>query len=431
MLSYNFLELFLSVRLESLYLTNKNMRSFIESAMHIAAVAMGLLLVTTVNAASLQECKGLERRDAAFAPNAFQWEVQSESHGLSGSSGFRIAVFGDSLTAARPFIDAVLDANGIRKTAALPSYIQAGIGVPGLALSLNAACAGGAWQIAYAHKENQPRAAYAKGFLRMHAQTPGDTLYLDFRFPQPSSRLKALNVLYEKEKPDDSLLLGIAVDGDEERLVSLRRSAGPLLQIRPDAPMSTLRLRLVSGQLTLHGFEPVYETPPAVVLDMFSVPGGMLRSVASLDPRYLPATGKPAYDLLLVQYGTNEGAVKAFDRQAYATYLRTHLRRLRQFYPEARCVLIGPPDRGAPDGSPQHALIHRQIALAQQQIAPEFHCASWDWQAAMGGPGTAARWAASNPPLMQPDLTHLTAKGYDLSGRLFAKAFPFDKSSSD
>lgn len=39
MLSYNFRECFYPVQLESLYLTNKHMRSFIERAMPIAVIA--------------------------------------------------------------------------------------------------------------------------------------------------------------------------------------------------------------------------------------------------------------------------------------------------------------------------------------------------------------------------------------------------------
>jgi len=86
--------------LEQLYLTNKDMRSFIERAMHIAAIAMGLLYVISVNAAPLPDCKAFDMRDGGVAPNSFH------------------------------------------KTAAMPSYIQAGIGVPGLALPLQAALSG-------------------------------------------------------------------------------------------------------------------------------------------------------------------------------------------------------------------------------------------------------------------------------------------------
>ena len=35
----------------------------------------------------------------------------------------------------------------------------------------------------------------------------------------------------------------------------------------------------------------------------------------------------------------------------------------------------------------------------------------------MGGPGGARRWLAQNPPLIAPDLIHLTVQGYRVSGQ--------------
>jgi hypothetical protein len=97
--------------------------------------------------------------------------------------------------------------------------------------------------------------------------------------------------------------------------------------------------------------------------------------------------------------------------------------------PPARCILIGPPDRGIPgDGiaNPlKYAAVHRQIAMAQRQVGAAYGCGFWDWQGAMGGIGAALRWALAKPPLMQPDLTHMTAQGYEASGRAFARTHPF------
>jgi len=191
--------------------------------------------------------------------------------------------------------------------------------------------------------------------------------------------------------------------------------------------MATVRIRLVSGQVRLHGFRPTYDDAPRVVLDTMSVPGGQLRSWSQVDPRLAP--GGPDYDLILLQYGTNEGAAPAFDAARYAAYLRTHLAQVRAAHPDARCILIGPPDRGVAGsrgGDPmKYAAIHRSIALAQLRASTEFHCGFWDWQGETGGPGTAVRWSRTQPPFMQPDLTHMTARGYDASGRAFARFYPF------
>jgi hypothetical protein len=45
----------------------------------------------------------------------------------------------------------------------------------------------------------------------------------------------------------------------------------------------------------------------------------------------------------------------------------------------------------------------------------------WDWDAAMGGPCSASRWAAAGTPLAQKDHVHQTIAGYQLSAEhLFA-----------
>lgn len=400
---------------------------------------LGLNLLAGVGISSAQaealslplECRqsggaasGPLRPDAAFA-----WHAQAVPPAPYPVAVRRIAVWGDSLTAARVFIDAALDRAGLAKRTILPSFIPAGIETPGMQLPLKSACAGNNWQVAYAHKDKSGRSAFSRGFTSMASDTPGDGMSLDFRFPHATTRVRELTLFYDKPAPDSSLLLGIAVDGGEERLVPLSRRPGGALQIRPDAPLATLTLRLVSGSIRVHGFAPLYQQTPDLILDVFSIPGGMLRAWSNAGDAAYSAGPAPDYDLVLVQYGTNEGADPHFSRDAYLAYLRANLARMRHFNPRARCVLIGPPDRGDVAGtgmfaSLKYSNVHRQIALAQKQVGAEFRCAFWDWQAAMGGPGSAVRWARMKPPRMQPDLTHMTAIGYRISGRLFAESIP-------
>jgi len=340
-------------------------------------------------------------------------------------AAYKIAIWGDSLTSARNFIDAALKTGAIEKTT--PSFIQAGIKLPGLSLPLKQSCASAGWKTAYAYKEKGATPAFSEGMLSMESSTPGDVIHMDFRSPQPDTRVTQLDIQYDKAAPDGSLLLGVAVDGGAEQLIPLSRTDAGVLRILPEAPMAAITLRLVSGQIKLHGFRPRYQHAAKVVLDTFSVPGAQLRGWTYVDERLTQAA--PAYDLILVQYGTNEGASPSFDAAAYAASLRTNLARLRHFQPRARCILIGPPDRGVAAGPgvpPQKfSVIHRQIAVAQRQVGAAFGCGFWDWQGETGGPGTAVRWMRSTPPLMQPDLTHMTARGYELSGRLFGRSFPF------
>ncbi|MEO7496733.1 MAG: hypothetical protein ABIT83_20600 [Massilia sp.] len=401
-----------------------------------AILGAGIFSAQAANMAEPPACARIDQphQSAAQDEGSFSWSAQGDSVDIAPRAGYKIALWGDSLTSARNFVDAALGAYGIEPAKVAPSFIQAAIGVTGISLPLKASCASKGWRVAYAYKEKHAVPGFSKGMVRMSSDNPGELFVLDFRSPQPSTRVDQLNIVYEKARPDGSLLLAVSVDGGEERFISLSRSADTGLRIHPDAPMSTLRVRLVSGQITVHGFEPVYHDAPAVLLDTLSVPSGLLRSWSNTDPRYFPngADGGGDYQLILVQYGTNEGASPNFDLNNYVDYLRTNLRRLRAFYPGGQCILIGPPDRGATgnggwSGPLKFSYVHQQIAQAQKQVGLEYHCGFWDWQAAMGGPGTAAQWARMNPPHMQPDLTHLTAQGYDISGRLFAAAFPLNR----
>ncbi|AVR97129.1 GDSL-type esterase/lipase family protein [Pseudoduganella armeniaca] len=389
----------------------------------MSAIARLSALVAT---AALRVAHGAECGAAApaEAPAAFTWQALPAAEAAPAPGPYRIGVWGDSLTSARNFFDAALRASGVAPTAVLPSFIQAGIGVPGLALPLKAPCASPGWHTAYAYRAKGEPPAFSPGLVSMAATSPGATLALDFRFPLADTRVRQLDILYDKATPDGSLLLAATVDGQAEQLIPLSRATGGVLRIAPAAPMARLRLRLVSGQVRIHGFLPQYAAAPGIVLDTLSIPGALLRGWQQVEPSLLP--GMPAYDLVVLQYGTNEGASLAFDAAGYASYLRASLARVRQLQPRARCILIGPPDRGVtgtPAADPmKFSSIHRRIASTQKQVGAQFGCAFWDWQGETGGPGTALRWARASPPLMQPDLTHMTAQGYEVSGRLFARS---------
>lgn len=413
------------------------MQLLIRQLLHAALLATSLV---SAHAASIGAVGRCERFDGALPTRGnatqFQWSTQTGGASAGPTAPLRIGLWGDSLTSAPDFMNAALAVSGIPAAKVLPSFIQAGMKVPGLSLPLRASCVTNGWQMDYAHKEKRSTSGFSKGLLSMRSDSPGDTLFMDFRAPLPTTRVQALTVLYDKLRPDSSLLLGISIDGATEKLVSLSTVSGTTLNITPEAPMATIRLRLISGQITLHGFAPRYQSVPAVVLDTMSVPGSLLRAWSNAAERWFDALATPAsasasgYDLILVEYGTNEGASADFNSGDYRGYLRANLGRLRAFYPHARCMLIGPPDRGTLNGAGpplKYASVHQQIALAQQDIGAQFHCGFWNWQRAMGGPGAAPRWLRMSPPQMQPDLTHLTAAGYAASGRMFGTAFPLNK----
>lgn len=360
---------------------------------------------------------------------------------------FKLAVWGDSHTASGAFVDGLLEAYGLARERSLPSFIPPTFGLPGVRLPVQKACVSGGWQLRTAQRASPQAAAFGKALVALSADsaaTPDATLAIDFRSPRPATRLRALDIHHSRDHAERTLVLGVSVDDGPERVVVVASaSAGRPLRLQAVPALSTLRIRLIAGQVNLEGFAPVYEIAPSAIVDVFSVPGATANGWRAVDAQRLRDQAPQTYDLVLFQYGTNEAMADAFDADTYAHELRQNLAPFVKLNPRARCVLIGPPDRGAvvatmattattdrrapppPSAAPLRlALVHKQISDIQQRVGREQGCAFWNWQAAMGGIGAAPRWLARDPALMRPDLVHLSTKGYELSGHLFGQTLP-------
>jgi lysophospholipase L1-like esterase len=65
--------------------------------------------------------------------------------------------------------------------------------------------------------------------------------------------------------------------------------------------------------------------------------------------------------------------------------------------------------------------VHDEIGRIQKQVAQAHGCHAWSMLEAMGGVGSAYRWARHNPPLMARDLIHFTVPGYQRLAQLMAQ----------
>jgi lysophospholipase L1-like esterase len=266
--------------------------------------------------------------------------------------------------------------------------------------------------------------------------------------------LRGLDILYAASPTPTTL--GITIDQLPEQLVNLKLNERGAIHIRAQGGLvSTLKLRLVKGSLSLEGFVPAYAEQARLYFDTLAIPGATARSWKLVDPEYFKALGNQTpYDVVLLQYGTNEGNQRPFDPVTYENDLTASLQNLRRIYPNAVCVLLGPTDRGtliarskntrprtntqkdsaqgagAPALSKEllvYARIHEQISRIQQTVGQQYSCGFWDWQQAMGGPGGSYAWLKQSPPLMARDLIHLTVAGYQASARLFSQQMQFDE----
>jgi lysophospholipase L1-like esterase len=148
-----------------------------------------------------------------------------------------------------------------------------------------------------------------------------------------------------------------------------------------------------------------------------------------------------APDVIVLAFGTNEGFNDALDVAAYTAQYEQIVKRLKSLRPQARIVIIGPPDGARANGncgpgghdcaprpaSADGAACHlptppklAQVREAQRRLAMRLEADFWDWSSAMPSPCGAQVWAAADPPLMAHDYVHMTTEGYRQSADRFA-----------
>ena len=361
-----------------------------------------------------------------------------------------MGLWGDSHAAANFFTEELFNTVNLAKEKVLPTFIPPTLARGGVRLPLRKQCQGQGWKYDLAYIGQQEGTLYSRGMARLTTNVQNSYQWIDFRLQGQQPNLRGLEILYAASSTPT--VVGVIVDQLPEQLIELKLDERGAIQIQAEAGLlSTLKLRLVKGALSLEGFVPKYAAQAALYFDTLAIPGATARSWKLIDADYFKAKGNPAaYDVVMLEYGTNEGNQKPFDPLGYESDLRAGLKNLRRIYPEAVCILIGPTDRGTlvarssknKPRSPQtnasgsgtssipkelliYSRIHEDISRIQQSVGAEFGCGFWNWQRAMGGAGGAYAWLRQTPSLMARDLIHLTVPGYQESARLFSQDMRF------
>lgn len=245
---------------------------------------------------------------------------------------------------------------------------------------------------------------------------PADFGWVETTRDNPQGRAASRFEIFSLGEPQAGTLQ-VRVDGLPVEEIEQRRDEVRLLRHRVEVPDGPHRLALSpkgDGEVRLFGVS-VEREGPGVIVDAIGVRGrtasSWLRWDEELASRALASLGP---DLLALAYGVNEANDGHLTPERYREQLRQVLGRARAAAPQAHCLLIGPTDRGRKVGRDSYVIWDRTawVAQVQRELAPEFGCVSWDWQAAMGGPGAAITWSLLSPPLMASDLIHLSARGY-------------------
>jgi lysophospholipase L1-like esterase len=345
----------------------------------------------------------------------------------------RIAFWGDSHIAAGPFMPTMIDVLRSRGLSVGTRYLPPSMGRANTRLpGLHGYCIGQAWTTELSFTASATLATGPGLLNRLADAGPESYLWLDLRDNDLQPTVKQLKIVYRAPAGGT---LDLSVNNGVQTHATLNASdESQTLTISGDAPISTIKLQVAQGKVVLHGFMLDYARSPAVTVDVFGLPSATARGWANVDPDYLAQTLKGVeYDGVVMEYGTNEGNDPDFDRDKYAAGLSKALTNMRQIFPSASCVLVGPPDRGvlmqrngrAPDLL-KFGRIHQQIENLQQQVGKQFNCTAWNWQDLMGGPGGSYGWGLATPPLMGRDLTHLSPEGYRRTAHALARSLGWE-----
>lgn len=354
----------------------------------------------------------------------------------------RIAIWGDSHLAAGSFageLRRILGAQGVRPRIA---FLPMTMGRAGVILPVRRFCMDG-WKSELAHNSRSHRVATGIGLNALQAEQ-GAYLWLDLRNQAGEAEVESVELFFNASQGGASAV--ISIDGGPEARIPLESedAFGRVSLSATDGPISVLKLRAQSP-LTLHAVKMNTREQPPAVLDAFGIPGATMRAWQQLDPAYFSRYFEPGfYDMVMLEFGTNEGNARPFDAAAYAHMLDASLQNMRTVFPTARCLLIAPGDRGVllpksrkksgrRGGSGERdtslsasllrfSLIHEKIFQLQKRIGSRYGCSAWSMQGAMGGAGAAYRWMLANPPLMARDLIHFTPPGYQRLAQELADA---------
>jgi hypothetical protein len=360
-----------------------------------------------------------EMAEAADAPSPLTqgptFRVDASTH----KNILKIGLWGDSHTASGTFTDSLLEALRLPRAQTYPSFIAPTFNLKGIRHPLRRACLSEDWQLALAYRSpTEGPETYAKSLANIRTEAAGGFMWLDFRYPEAQTRVKWADIHFSKDQADRSLVLGITVDDGPEAIVNLGPSTSRRLRVQSEQTFATLRLRLIAGQIRIDGIAPVYAGKPQIIMDVFSIPGATAKGWRVVNTAHLRQQDPlgVGYDVVILQSGTNESLDPDFKIGLYESQLSASITRLKTAYPQARCVLIGPPD------AKRSSNTLRLINDSQYRLASAKGCTHWHWQKAMGGPGSAQRWLTKD--WMQADLLHLTPEGYTQSARNLASMVP-------
>ncbi len=198
----------------------------------------------------------------------------------------------------------------------------------------------------------------------------------------------------------------------------------------------------------------IYNSRAGLTYSSVGYPGATIDILNKLDGKLFAADLRRLDpQIVVLSFGTNEASKENLDIAAYTQNYEKVLSRIRDALPDAKIVLIGPPEAEEPpekcrdykdkerdakaraseeckrvlaaagagtEDCPWPTLPKlNDVREAQRKIAQRQGLVYWNWASIMPKECGAHRWLTQSPPLMARDHVHFTSAGYRKSAAAF------------
>lgn len=189
--------------------------------------------------------------------------------------------------------------------------------------------------------------------------------------------------------------------------------------------LSDSTLRRLSLTFDLPYSQPLFgislESPEGVIVDNIPSRGNLGGRLTQI-PYYRLNTFDSLldYELVILQFGLNALAPEMEDFSWYKSEMNRTIRHIKQSFPNASILLIGPTDRGIKEEA--EVIADPSVPLVTQvmrEAAERQQIGFFSFYETMGGGGTIIDWAENKePPWANLDYTHLSFRGAHVAGKM-------------
>jgi len=412
--------------------------------------------VFAVNAAASDASRRVEAGIAAAMANVTS--PTGPARDTPGRRGLAILQIGDSHTAADFFSGEVRRRLQQRYGNGGVGYITAGrphVGVRSATLKVTVTSG---WSYRAIQRSDNAGEFWLSGFNAV-ASASGEVLTFTSESP-----LVFDSVEIEVLRQPDGGSIDIVMDGVVKGSFDLKgKSAEPLvLRLSPDgAPSDRVRqieIRTQSAGAVSVASIAIYNKQSGVSYNNIGYPGATVDLLNKFDRTLMTDDLRRLNpQIVVLAFGTNEASKINLDPARYQQNYEKVIARITEALPEAKIVLIGPPDgaersshcagkpvaeaacHAAPAteaasaaASPPpseagdcdwHTLPKLEMVRAiERRIAERHGFTYWNWASIMPQDCGSHIWATASPPLMTPDHIHFTVAGYNKSAEQFLHA---------